>query len=164
MIEATFGLAIAAAAGIVHAKIEADKKDQREENRVNHQPLAAQMKNAYAAYEGHLGNGDSGPAIVALRNYIALLKKVVPPQPDQEEKFGKALEDLVFKSQERAMLLSRAFKANDARLEDEDPFARHAAHLEYIEKLKSILPEDDAFLIKEISDFDRAYPAISIHD
>ena len=73
----------------------------------------------------------------------------------------KYLQDMLYTSQEEGQKLSYAFKQEWNDLKHGDPSRLFSAYSGYIENLKILLPEEDAFLQKQVTAFKRAYPDLT---
>lgn len=127
--------------------------------------LEPRLIHTFTKYEKHEKAGEYAKAISALKEHIALHQHFGSPTPDQAPQREQLLNDLIFSSQDKARALSRAFSAEEANLRNhDDSLAPYRAHHEYIENLKIVLPQDDAFLHREEARFNRTYPPISLFD
>lgn len=156
-------IAFAFGVWLVWKKVDADKSDQRIEDEKVWKRFEPHLEHTYKTYERHEAKGEFAQAIKALTQHISLFNERGSVAPADKKFLNRLLENLIFRSQQAATLLSREFKAKAQSLQD-DPTALSVAHYEYIEKLKVVLPQDDAFLRKEVEHWQRLNPKISLWD
>ena len=94
---------------------------------------------------------------MALRELVAISNDYGKLPVAQVEALDEHLQNMIFTSQQAGQALTRGFKAEQEDLQHGDPSKRYVAERDYIEKLKVVLPEDDAFLQRTVSRFASKY-------
>lgn len=154
----------ASVAGLmVWGEVESLNQRKSENTAKEWKTFESRLDHAFNKYKRHETKGEFAQAINGLKEYIDLNRQRGSVPPQDERMLGRMLENLTFKGQAKGQGLSREFKSTEARLKD-DAYARAHAHYDYIEKLKVALPEEDAFLRKEVERYDRLNPQISLYD
>ena len=156
-------IAIALGGLLVWKKIDADEGDQKIKDEKAWKRFEPHLDRTYKAFKRHEAKGEFAQAIKALKEHISLFDERGSVAPSDKKYLGRMLDNLIFRSQQTATVLSREFKTNAQSLQD-DPTALSVAHYEYIEKLKVVLPQGDAFLCKEVEHWERLNPRISLWD
>lgn len=156
-------IVIALAGWVVYKKVDADQNDKKMEDDKVWKRFEPDLDHTYKTFKKHDAQGEFAQAIKALTQHIALFNERGSVAPADKKYLDRMLNNLIFRSQQSAMVLSREFKATAQNLQD-DPTALSVAHYEYIEKLKVVLPQDDAFLRKEVEHWERLNPKISLWD
>lgn len=156
-------IVIALAGLVVYKKVDADRNDKKMEDDKVWKRFEPHLDHTYKTFKKHDAQGEFAQAIKALTQHIALFNERGSVAPADKKYLDRMLNNLIFRSQQSATVLSREFKAKAQSLQD-DPTALSVAHYEYIEKLKVVLPQDDAFLRKEVEHWERLNPKISLWD
>ncbi|MGR3888623.1 hypothetical protein [Pseudomonas sp. 1152_12] len=154
-------LALALSGVVIWKKIDADNSDQKIEADKAWKRFEPHLNHTFDTYKRHEAKGELAQAIRALKQHISLFNERGSVTSGDKKYLDRILDSLIFKSQENAKLLSREFKAKAQSLQD-DPTELSGVHYEYIQKLKILLPGDDAFLLKEVKNYDQLYPRISL--
>lgn len=160
---AIFNLAIAVGAGIIWKKIDADKEQGKIEEEKVRKRFEPHLNSTFATYKKHAAKEEFAQAIRALKQHIALFNERGSVSPEDKKTLDRMLNYLIFNAQAKAVVLGREFKRQEASLQD-DPYALSVAHHEYIEKLKVVLPQDDAVLRREVQRWEQLYPRVSLYD
>lgn len=160
---AVIPVAVVLAGAVVWGKVESDNKLSNENAAKAWKTFESRLDHYFNKYKKHDEKGEFAQAINGLKEYIALNRQRGSVPPQDERMLDRMLDNLTFKSQAKGLALSREFKATEESLKD-DPYALSDAHYEYTEKLKVALPEDDAFLRKEVEHYDRLNPQISLNN
>ncbi|OAE13450.1 hypothetical protein AZH11_05510 [Pseudomonas simiae] len=148
---------------LVWYKVDADNKVKQENDAKEWKAYEPRLKHTYEKYKVHEGKGEIAKAIRSLKEYISLMRQRGSVAPADETLLDRMLEGLTYKAQAKGLALSREFKSQEESLRD-DPYALSGAHYEYIEKLKVVLPQDDAFLRKAVEHWERLNPEMSLWD
>ncbi|MGY2401647.1 hypothetical protein [Pseudomonas sp. SDO5271_S396] len=151
------------------------RKNNAAEEKKAREELESRVSDLNAKIHEHSAKGEYAPAIKSFRELISLYKENYNLTPDAMAQLNKSLQNMIFESQEKAIEITHEFKKKWASLEKLNPLdARMTVrsfeamqnnskslcmeHKLYIDKLKVVLPDDDAFLKKEMSTFDEGKP------
>lgn len=119
--------------------------------------LVSRSRELTGKVTGHEAKGEYAQAIMAFREMVAISKEYGKLPAAQVKALDEHLQTMIFASQEKAQTLTRDFKVEQEDLQHGDPSKRYVAERDYIENLKVLLPEDDAFLHRTVSRFKSKY-------
>ncbi|MDP9029074.1 hypothetical protein [Pseudomonas sp.] len=157
-----FVLPVLAAAGIIGGVvIDGEIKKGKAADEKAFKQVELRVAELRSRVEDHAARGEYGQAIHSFRELMSLYEANYSISPEIRAPLDKYLQDMLYTSQEEGQKLSYAFKQEWNDLKHGDPSRLFSAYSGYIENLKILLPEEDAFLQKQVTAFKRAYPDLT---